>query len=362
MIMKKRLFTLLAIGLVATTSMFAQLELKTDARTVTSQVYLQFEGDEIVPTDVTGVTNIDGTDSVYILTTKTTVAQEANKIVADGEENVLWMDYDGSLKIDSTILNKEHFSFSCDMKWSGDNNVWYMGLFGFTGLNMDRTVVSEEGDTVVTPGYAAKQFQMANPTAKLLKGLGITTTKTFPAIDTWAHLVFTYDTGDVKVYIDDVFAGESSAQILHTYNHVELYLGIKATVDVTTGVVKGGIDGNGNCKETLLSIDNVALFDVALTAEEVSQVYAASKGETAGLQNNKLETLSAYPNPVSDVLYLQDNNVASVAIYSLTGKMVQRSTVSNASVDMSQLASGLYFLKALDSNQEAIASLKVMKR
>ena len=353
--MKTKILTLLAIGLIATTSIFAQLEITTDARTVTSQVYLQFEGTEIIPSGVTGITSVDPGDSTYILNPKGMVAQEANKIVVDGDENVLWLDYDGHLKVDSTLLNKEHFSFACDIKWNGANSVWYMGIYAFVGFDINRVVAE-----VPTPGYVNRHVQMANPAQHKLNGAGVNTLL-FPAKDMWEHLVLTYDTGVVKWYIADSLVSEGS-ETLHKLRGLELFLGHKATVNSETGIVTPGRGGSNENKQTQLYLDDVAIFDVTLTAEEVSKVYAASNGETASLRSHQLETLSAYPNPVMDILHLENSKATSVAIYSLTGKMMQQSQVNNATVGMSQLASGLYFIKALDANHQAIASLKVMKR
>lgn len=356
--MIKRLITLLVFAVAAIASLFAQLEIKTDARTVTSQVYLQFEGSEIIPASVAGVTSVDPLDSVYLKNPKGTVAQEANKLMVDADENVLWMDYDGHLKFDSTLLNADNFSFACDLKWSGANNVWYLGIFGFVGFDNNRIVAD-----VPTPGYANRHVQIQNPTNANLQGVGIST-PLFPERDEWAHLVLTYDTGLVKIYINDSLAKEGNTETMHNWEGLELYLGLKATVNPETGEVTPGRATNavGECKETKMFLDDVALFDVTLTAEEASLVYAAAQGEVSALRSVKTETLSAFPNPVVNTLYLQNSKVSSVAIYNQTGMLVQQSVVANSSVDMSQLRSGIYFVRAFDNNQQAIASLKVMKR
>lgn len=363
--MKKQLITLLALALATSSTMFAQLEITTDSRTVSSQVYLQFEDGVIVPGDASGVSSVDGTDSTYIKSTKTTVSQEPNAITVDEDENVLWMDYDGYLKFDETILNKEAFSFSCDLKWSGSNNVWYMGLFALVGY--DSTKVAIDGtDTVPAPAYRHTHFIMNNPGAGVLAGGGISA-KPFPKKNNWAHMVFTYEEGFMQVYMDDsLVVSNDSSQVFHNFGNLSLYLGIKATVnDPETGTVDPGhLNGDltKDSKETQLYLDDVALFDVALTAEEVSKVYAASQGEVASLQSANAETTNVYPNPVSNTLYFKNTNARSVVIYNLTGKMVQSSMITDASVDMSQLSSGVYFVNTLDDNQRVTSSLKVMKR
>lgn len=189
---------------------------------MTSQVYLQLEDDIIIPDGLTGVTNIDGVDSTYLKTGTTTGGQEANRIEGDGDENVLWMDYDGCLKFDSTLINKDHFSISFDMKWSGANNVWYLGLWGVVGFDNNRVVVTD-GDTVLTPGYVHRQFQFGNTSAHAISGFG----NNFSVRDEWKHIVLTVDSGVASLYRADSLSTENTTmfEIVPSLTQAEFYLG-----------------------------------------------------------------------------------------------------------------------------------------
>ncbi len=101
-------------------------------------------------------------------------------------------------------------------------------------------------------------------------------------------------------------------------------------------VVSGGSDNNYE-----MSYTNGTLTITPLTSVDV-ETFA---------------NISVYPNPVSDKLtvsMLENSGVTSYTLYSITGKIVTAGTVENgkASIDMSQLNSGLYFLNLVQDNKE----------
>jgi hypothetical protein len=56
--------------------------------------------------------------------------------------------------------------------------------------------------------------------------------------------------------------------------------------------------------------------------------------------------LQVYPNPTTDILHfeLQDEELATIEIYSLTGQMLKEKTVQNT-INISDLATGMYLAK-----------------
>lgn len=66
--------------------------------------------------------------------------------------------------------------------------------------------------------------------------------------------------------------------------------------------------------------------------------------------------LYVYPNPVSSVLYIENNNSSNLQyqIYSVTGQLMQENTLPFAknTINMSQLSEGIYFLKLTDINSD----------
>lgn len=75
--------------------------------------------------------------------------------------------------------------------------------------------------------------------------------------------------------------------------------------------------------------------------------------EVAGLGENALKNIMAYPNPVKDVLNLDaEVNLEKVEFYSITGQLVLTQAVNsqNASINLQQLASGAYLVNILGEN------------
>lgn len=72
--------------------------------------------------------------------------------------------------------------------------------------------------------------------------------------------------------------------------------------------------------------------------------------------------VNAYPNPVSDFLYLTTSGskpIEQVCVYDLMGRVVLSQNMSSSSIDMSKLTEGVYFLKTSGNNDQAI---KIVKR
>lgn len=53
-------------------------------------------------------------------------------------------------------------------------------------------------------------------------------------------------------------------------------------------------------------------------------------------------TITVYPNPVSDVLYVNTNEAAAVTVYDLSGRMVKSEAYSASGVNVSTLSKGIY--------------------
>jgi hypothetical protein len=68
------------------------------------------------------------------------------------------------------------------------------------------------------------------------------------------------------------------------------------------------------------------------------------------------DTLRIYPNPVTDVVQLNNTNLlslTSVIITDLSGKMVLEQTTINNQINVEQLANGMYIIEAFSGNQKS---------
>lgn len=113
---------------------------------------------------------------------------------------------------------------------------------------------------------------------------------------------------------------------LSAYDGQDIHIGIHCTTD----------DG------LLLMID-----DFLVTGESV-----------VGVEDFKYETVGIYPNPVSDILNLNltskfDLNSLNVTVTDMAGKVV-KNTKTGVSIDMSDIAQGVYTIKVTDGKHIAV--------
>jgi hypothetical protein len=80
------------------------------------------------------------------------------------------------------------------------------------------------------------------------------------------------------------------------------------------------------------------------------------QGVALGVASNELQdSISIYPNPASDVLFFENNSTESISnieIYTINGSLVKNVSDTNIqSVSVSDLQTGIYFLKIKSNNQ-----------
>ncbi|MBJ6367006.1 LamG-like jellyroll fold domain-containing protein [Snuella sedimenti] len=223
---------------------------------ITPQAYLTFEDNTIIPYGVTGITNVNASGTVNLANPAGIYSQTNNAIVNDAGENVLFKDFEGYLKFDETILNKNEFSLTAKYKWSG-TNAWWLGLISFVG---------NDGTN-----YVDQHIQIKKPTGEI-NGLGLSAIDVLLQ-DQYHHIALTYNAGTIVLYIDGTQVATSTGQTIHNLTNLSLYLGLKTNVNASTGAVTPFVDGSGNSKNTKAYLDQVAIFNRALSSTEVTDVY-----------------------------------------------------------------------------------------
>ena len=127
-------------------------------------------------------------------------------------------------------------------------------------------------------------------------------------------------------------------------------------------------NGNNENLELLLTLNNPNLFCVEIDEEGVSQPFQYvidSQTEFSedcstplptpllGVNNNSLQQISLYPNPVIDVLVIETQlPIKTIKVYNLQGKLVKEIS-SNKKIDVSGLATGMYFIK-IESDDNSV--------
>ena len=131
-------------------------------------------------------------------------------------------------------------------------------------------------------------------------------------------------------------------------------------IDVTGGKIivsqdmKAGLTDLMNAgKLTAEGGDEEPIIEWRVSGEDTTTIVKSST--TVGTENfiAPEQEFSVYPNPASHVVYLQDDMVADVMVYSLTGQLVIReSQVSQVNVE--GLKPGLYLMKAKSDNKQFV--------
>jgi PKD repeat protein len=80
------------------------------------------------------------------------------------------------------------------------------------------------------------------------------------------------------------------------------------------------------------------------------------------LNEMQADAFRVYPNPVTDVLYINNGNaLKSVIIYSINGRLVHQSTGSDNAIDVSDFPPGIYTLQARDQDGSQYHSRFIVK-
>lgn len=70
---------------------------------------------------------------------------------------------------------------------------------------------------------------------------------------------------------------------------------------------------------------------------------------TVGLENNNRAEFGFYPNPTTDILFIEANRYTLITIHDLNGKIVQSQDIDKqGQIDISSLSSGMYLLRTKD--------------
>lgn len=79
--------------------------------------------------------------------------------------------------------------------------------------------------------------------------------------------------------------------------------------------------------------------------------YTASFDFTVSTKNPKISNLEIFPNPVTDILEIRVENesISNIQLFSIDGKMIQ-SSFSNNKLNISNLTTGVYFIKIATSS------------
>ncbi len=150
----------------------------------------------------------------------------------------------------------------------------------------------------------------------------------------WYHLVTSYDGTKVKIYMNGNLI-KTQTLAINTSNSANNLFKIGATPSTSSG-------GTLNA-----AIDDLQIFDVALTDAQVNSLYSGTLA-TSDLSNIK-NNISIYPNPTKDIVVVKSETpITKIELYDFSGKKIKES--ASKEINISTLPRGNYLLKISDKN------------
>jgi len=103
----------------------------------------------------------------------------------------------------------------------------------------------------------------------------------------------------------------------------------------------------GTYSHTLLNINGCdSIIELTLTVTGV------------GIAENTANNISIYPNPAQHTLYIEaSSKVEQVSIYDISGRMLKQTLNHSTSIDVSNLASGIYLVKVKTAQGESMKKI-----
>lgn len=156
------------------------------------------------------------------------------------------------------------------------------------------------------------------------------------AINTWRHLVITFDGTNTKLYMDGTFIQTISTPLLNTGTGSNFRIG-------NTGLT--------------MQFDDLKIYNYVLEQADITSLYNNNTLTSENFNLNNLE-VKLYPNPVRDILNIEiENDIQSIEIYNIQGQKVLSS--NQKQINVSDLATGMYMVRIQDIDDN-IATKKIV--
>jgi len=240
------------------------------------------------------------------------------------------MYFDGSATIDygdsseTNLNNITGISISC---WTKSNNLSSSGL---------TSIVSRWTGSGPTEQYGL--FAQSNDHLFAIGSVASNGISLNGNIDTaWTHVVVTYSGTSVIYYINGSASsgGFAGSAFPGSSGSAKLFVGSQ----------------NGTSRFFTGAIDDIKIYDEAISAATVLALYNESN-PTVGVNENPIPNqIRLYPNPSSSQLNITSSEaLEKISIIDLTGKTIRTIVNPSNSIDVSELSKGLYFLQVHSKN------------
>jgi hypothetical protein len=155
-------------------------------------------------------------------------------------------------------------------------------------------------------------------------------------LNNWYNVVFTFNGQELKQYINGVLITSNSLAgfTLNTVGNSGISIGVSD-------------QANGHWSPFGGKIDDIGLWNRALTQQEITNLYNAS----LSTEDFAINTIDIYPNPTTSLLNFKSAiQVEKILIYNMLGQLVQQEKVNalEGAINIEKLAQGTYLVKVND--------------
>lgn len=185
------------------------------------------------------------------------------------------------------------------------------------------------------------------------------------SLNQWHHIIFTYDNSYMKLYLDGVLVSQNQTSIqINTLSNSGISIG-------------DSNQANGNWYESDALIDDIGIWNRALTQEEITNLYYSDSScqtlviNTGVLSFNPItynNTVTIYPNPANTQINIDCGNLANVSGWNIRIFNSLGQEVFSAPMDTQQYevqlntwtGTGLYFVKIYDASNNVVNTKKIL--
>ncbi len=276
-----------------------------------------------------------------------------------------WTSWSGSPGAEDGIVTNYRAS-------SGSQSI-FIGLGGFGSQDCILDLVTSTGGvTNITGGEWTLEFKMYIPS----DSAGYYNFQEVLPISggSWGWEIFFGDTTSTNAGVNNgigTMKATGATSVMFQYPN-DTWMTITHYIDVTNDSINILIDGNSIYNGPAYTNDATGQTYGALAAVDFfpasndNTYYIDDVSFSVGYANVKNQditsTLSVYPNPVTDVLYINaEKNITAITVYDMMGKMVKTLTpnISNLTINTDDLPSGAYMVKV--DMGETSKTVKVIK-
>lgn len=228
------------------------------------------------------------------------------------------------------------------------NTIWFGTNKGRLFKSIDQGLNWTVTQSPITDfgGTISGSYSFSDTTKGLLLASNGTLYKTINGGTNWLPLTFTGNIGNRNI---EYIPGTSELVSVGTTPNASISYTAYSTNDGLTWTEVM----SGTQVTTLKFKDGSLGFGGGFTTSSTAGGIYKYTGTVLGTEAfASLKNLIAYPNPTSNLLYVNGKNITEITLFDLSGKQVlhkKTSTTDNVSLDVSSLSTGMYLLYAIDT-------------